>query len=236
MKRISPLITRAGVAVLTVFIMFQLQSCSQHKGIMQCPEVGYNMHHEKPAMHALHLGNRHLRHNETNTTAVAQTANVERPNTALDTLTPIAPTGYASANNDVPQLKTGMDMFKNLSEEQRIQVKDQVSTMFSKNKIIKGAILKKFDKMDKKYPAPPAAQAYEGGGRLSTGEILSIVAIACAVTWVLGIVGLILGAIALVKINREGGATWARILAIVAIVLGAIAFLSFFGYVIFVVI
>ncbi len=236
MKRISPLITRAGVAVLTVFIMFQLQSCSQHKGIMQCPEVGYNAHHEKFNMHAFHISKRHMHNNEKTATAAVHTANADRSPMMFDTLTPKAPIGYATSNNEVPQLKTGMEMFKNLSEEQRDQVKDQVSTMFSKNKIIKGAILKKFDKMDKKYPAPPPAQAYEGGGRLSTGEILSIVAIACAVTWVLGILGLILGAIALVKINREGGATWARVLAIVAIVIGALAFLSFFGYVFFVII
>ena len=236
MKKILPLIGRAGVAVLAVFIIFQMESCSQHKGIMQCPAVSYNAHHDKLTTHAWHTGNSHQRGNQRNTTGTGNTVDKVDSSRMLPAVDAITPEGYASSNNDVPRAKEPMDMFKNLSADQRMQVKEQVSTMFAKNKIVKGAILKRLDKMDTKYPAPPPAQAYEGGHSLSTGEILSIVAIACAVTWVLGILGLILGAVALVKINREGGARWARILAIVAIVIGAIAFVSFFGYLVFVII
>ena len=234
MNRIFPLITRAGVFVLAVLVIFQLESCSQHKGIMQCPAVGYNAHHDKMPLLTLHNGNNRHSAVQRKTTAVVSTADSSRILPAVDVITPVG--GYATSNNDVPKLKEPMELFKNLSADQREQIKEQVSTMMGKHKIVKGAILKRLDKMDKKYPAPPPALAYDGGGRLSLGEILAIVAIACAVTWVLGIVGLILGIIALIKINREGGANWARILAIVAIVLGALAFVSFFGYFVFVVI
>jgi hypothetical protein len=233
MKKIFPLINRACFAVLALCIIFQMESCVQHKGIMQCPTVSYMGHHDKLYTHAWHTGISKPHADQKNTTA---TANMIDSSSITPAANAIAPEGYANSNNDVPATQRPMDMFKSLSAEQRLQVKDQVSSMLDKNKIVKGAILKRLDKMDKKYPAPPPAQAYEGGHRLSTGEILSIVAIACAVTWALGILGLILGAIALVKINREGGARWARILAIIAIVLGAIAFLSFFGYLIFIVI
>ena len=234
MKKTFSLISHAGFAMLAVLIIFQLESCSQHKGIMQCPEVGYNAHHDKLPMHAMHYGYNHPGAAQRKTSAMINTADSSRLLPSVDAIKPVD--GYATSNNDVPTLKEPMELFMHLSAEQREQIKAQVSTMMAKNKIVKGLILKRLDKMDKKYPAPPAAQAYEHGSGLSTGEILSIVAIACAVTWVLGIVGLILGIIALIKINRDGGAGWARILAIVAIVLGALAFLSFFGYFVFVII
>ena len=233
MKKILTPLKYAGAALLAVFIIFQLESCSQHKGIMQCPAVGYNTHHDKLNMHALHPGNHRIHGAERKTATAANVVDSSRMLPAVDAITPV---GYATSNNDVPHINSAMEMFKNLSADQRMQVKEQVSTMLSKNKIVKGAVLKRLDKMDMKYPAPPPAQAYDHGGRLTVGEILSIVAIACAVTWALGVLGLIFGAIALVKINREGGARWARILAIIAIVIGAIAFLSFFGYLIFVVV
>jgi hypothetical protein len=234
MNKVFSFVGRASVAVLAVLMIFQLQSCSEHKGIMQCPAVGYNAHHDKLPMHALHNGNNRQSAGQRKTTAIVNPADNSRVLPAVDAIAPVG--GYATSNNDVPKFTEPMELFKHLSAEQRDQVKAQVSTMMAKNKIVRGVILKKLDKMDKKYPAPPPAQAYAGGGALSLGEILSIVAIACAVTWVLGIVGLIVGIVALLKINREGGANWARILSIVAIVLGAIAFLSFFGYFVFVII
>ena len=234
MYKIFPLVSRAGVAVLAVLVIFQLESCSQHKGIMQCPAVGFNVRHDKQPIHALNNGNNRQNAGKRKAPSTVNTADSSRMLPAVDAIQPVG--GYASSNNDVPTLKDPMEMFKQMSAEQRDQIKAQVSTMLNKNKIVKGAILKRLDKMDKKYPAPPPALAYEGGASLSLGEILSIVAIACAITWVLGIVGLILGIIALIKINREGGANWARILAIVAIALGALAFLSFFGYLVFVII
>ena len=234
MNRIFPFIKYTGIAVLAVLVIVQLASCSQHKGIMQCPAVGYNAHHDKLPLLALHNANSHHSAFQKKTTATVNSVDTSRKFDAVDAINPAG--GYATSNNDVPRLKEPMELFKNLSAEQREQIKTQVSTMMGTHKIVKGAILKRLDKMDKKYPAPPPAQAYDGGGRLSLGEILAIVAIACAVTWVLGIVGLILGIIALIKINREGGANWARILAIVAIVLGALAFVSFFAYFVFVII
>jgi hypothetical protein len=135
--------------------------------------------------------------------------------------------GYASLSSDAPKLGKPMEMFKRLTAEEREVAKAEISKIFDKNPTLSSIIDKKFEKLDKKYPAPAQSSLSADGKELTTAEILSIVAIALSVFWVLGLAGLIIGAIALKKLKKEGGRSWARILSIIAIVLGSIMLLSF---------
>ncbi len=228
MKNIKLLLVLLGFGV----IILNIQSCSTRQGMVSCPDLHRTSHHQM-AMHKTHHSeNRNVvaqqsakeeRHNEVGTTKTNQ------PNTAGT----IEPIGTASVSSGMPAIKKPADIFKILTTQERQQVKDKVSTMFSKTPMLKKIVLKKMDRLDKKYPAPAqSVLARDGGGEFTTGEILAIVAIACVL--VFGIVGLIIGIIALIKINHDGGREWARILAIVAIVLGALAFLGFLGFFVFI--
>ena len=137
-------------------------------------------------------------------------------------------------NNDVPTLKNSKDLYKLLTAQERAQAREEINKIFAKQPILKSVVNGRLNKMDEKYPAPATSSfSKDGGGALSLGEILAIVAIACVPFFFLGIAALVIGIVALMKINREGGRSWARILAILAIVFGALEILGLFFWLTF---
>lgn len=223
--------TRLVIVCTAIFLaMLGMQSCTSYKGIANKPD-GHNRYHPDYALNNLfkkHNSN-YAKHGVTDTKASANT--VTKPAAVADSINPKAPADLssmtASSSNEVPVLKNAKDIYKILTAEERVQAKEELNRVFAKRPILKTLVNSRLDKLNEKYPAATQSSARDGGGSLSLGEILSIVAIACSVTWILGLAGLIIGIIALQKINAEGGANWARILAIVAIVLGAIDVLTF---------
>lgn len=232
MKQLRRLLTFTGLFVAALFLVINLDSCSSHKGIVSCPDV----HHGSLAMHHVHYHNGNaLAHNHHKDAGAQQATNTSQPTKTVAAPQPtkanaVDPNsdaiyggggGLASSSRDLPKFKNPKELFKLMTEDEREEAKSTVSKVLAKHPFIRKMAIKKMERMDKKYPAPAKSTLNNGGG-LGTGEILAIVAIVCSVFFFLGIVGLILGIIALGMIKKNGGANWARILAIVAIILGAL--------------
>jgi hypothetical protein len=231
----------ATVGFALLLAVFSISSCTSYKGIASKPD-GHNRYHRDLALNNLfkkHGGNSA---NHDNTQAKAS---------ANNTVTPVQPAPAslnqktateinsmtASSSNEVPALKNPKEFYQLLTTEERVQAKEAVDKIFAKRHFLKKIVDARLNNMNEKYPAAAQSTLHrDNGGALSTAEILSIVAIACSVTWILGLAGLIIGIIALQRIRAEGGADWARILAIVAIVLGAIDVVSLFLWILFMIV
>ena len=220
------------VAVAVVVAMFQLESCSSYRTVASMPD-GHNRYHPDFAMHVLkkHNSNYYNNHGNNaakvlagNTAKPAPTAPVQLDNKNSDAVASMT----ASANNEVPTLKNPKDIYKILTEDEREQARQAVDKIFAKRPVLKQLVDGRLNKLNEKYPAAKESsfKKADGGGALSLGEILAIVAIACSVTFFLGLAGLIIGIIALQQIRNNGGATWAKILAILAIVFGVLDLLG----------
>jgi len=194
---------------------------------------GHNKYHPDFAMHLLKKHNSNYYNNHGNNAAKVSASNTAKPApvapATIDNKTSDAVSSMtASTSNEVPTYKNPKDAYKLLTEDERAQARQAVDKMFAKRPILRQLVDGKLNKLNEKYPAAKESsfKNADGGSGLSLGEILAIVAIACSVTFFLGIPGLVIGIVALLQINRNGGATWARILAIVAIVVGAIDILG----------
>jgi hypothetical protein len=225
MKKLN-FLTQLFWAALIIVGTLNLESCSSKKATVSCPDLHGSAPHHYMAMH---FKSHNANHQSASVTAKPA------DHSASTTPAAIAPVGIASLSTDIP--KTPGGIYGQLTSDERIMVRQEVSSLLVKkpfSKLLNKMVSKKFDKLDKRYPAPAQSSfKADGGGGLSLGEILAIVAIACCVTFFLGIAGLVIGIIALQKINREGGASWAKILAILAIVFGALELLGLIFWIIF---
>jgi len=219
MKKFTFLALRFALAIIVTVFLFTLPSCSSTKTAMLCPDL----HKHKSAALAMIKQYRSSKRAARSTNhSINETAvNTQAGNIHPIELTPVESIplkGLASLSDDVPTFATAMEKFKNLDQDERMQAKKAIEDYLAKRPILKKMALKRFDKIDAQYPA--AEKARDGGGGMGVGEILSIVAIVLA--FLFPPVGLILGIVALVLINGNGGAGWARSLAIAAIIVGAI--------------
>ena len=226
------------VAIAAIIVMMNLESCSSYHGIASKPD-GHNRYRPDFTLLApvKHHSTDHYKQKACPPAGRAADTKVSASNTTKPA--PAAPATVdtkktvdmsaltASANNDVPNMKNAKDLYKLLTAQERAQAKEEINKIFAKQPILKSVVNGRLNKMDEKYPAPATSSfSKDGGGALSLGEILAIVAIACVPFFFLGIAALVIGIVALMKINREGGRSWARILAILAIVFGALEILG----------
>jgi hypothetical protein len=217
MKKLN-LYNALGFFGLLALLIFNSESCTTHKGMVSCPDLHNASHHQMAMAHKAH---------HANNSAVAKTnskqadgATAQKP--AVTTPGNMKTEGIAGISTDVPKIKTPGNIYKILTANERVQIKDQISNMLGKKTFLKKLMLGKLDKMDKKYPAPAQSVLHPDGSALTIGEILSIVAIGCVLFFFLGIAALVIGIVALLRTRTDGSRNWARILAILAIVFGAL--------------
>jgi hypothetical protein len=227
------------VGVAVIIAGANLASCSSYRGLAFKPDGHNHYHPDLASIHRVkHLHDSNIRqHDDSKASANANVNPAPTAPAALETKTvdQVSSTATASSSTEVPTPKNPKELFKLLTKEERSQAREEMEKILAKKPLMKHLVMNKFNKMDEKYPAPAQSTLHGASGAgLSLGEILAIVAIACVPFFFLGIAALVIGIVALLKIKKEGGANWAKILAIVAIALGALEIVGLILYIVLV--
>jgi len=208
------------ISLSCLVIILNMESCSTKQGLVSCPNLYHAPHHQ--------IAMRKAYRQAGNTSAAKPAAAPQNAGQNINgpaTLNSVQPVGIASLSNNAQVPKSPKKLFEALTGDQRQQVKEEISNMLKKAPVIQKVALKRFDKLDKKFPAPREHPVHSGdNGGLVKSEKLAIAAFVLSLTITFSLIGFILGIVALVQMKQDDGRLWAKILSILAIVFGFMGF------------